>query len=196
VSDPAPSDAISLDIQPDAAPPPSGVACELARQVTEHAVAAGFEPSRVVADVEGGIAVYWFGTETLAGGSHRKVASITIGNDGELAGLTEDRTAEAREGFGVALETVDAALTRLRAFVGEGLTVGTSDAPPPDLQPDAARIQHLEQLILAMDGAHEAHETAPTEATAAACATTAGPCRWATIARDLCSACAAGGEPS
>ncbi len=102
------------------APPPSPIACEFARRFAMTASVNHTPPARVVGDVEGGIALYWFGAETLVGGSHRRVASISVGNDGEVAVVLEDRSVDTREAFDVSLDNIGGALARVTGFVGAG----------------------------------------------------------------------------
>ena len=62
---------------------PSGVAVESARSVLQLAREAGRGPDRLAADVEGGVAVYFFGGDIAADGGHSRQAGILIDNSGE-----------------------------------------------------------------------------------------------------------------
>lgn len=101
------------------APAPSVVALERMQDVLAAAEAAGFVPSRLAADADGGVFAYWFGAETLPGGSHRRVASMLVDNDGCAAAHTQDRLAgDAGFAFDVRLpDLVGETLARLREFV-------------------------------------------------------------------------------
>lgn len=113
------------------APAPSALALERMRDVLVAAEAAGFPPSRLAADADGGVFAYWFGAETLPGGSHRRVASMLIDNDGCAAAHTQDRLAsDAGFAFDVRLpDLVGETLARLREFVEAHATL-PGIAPP------------------------------------------------------------------
>lgn len=113
------------------APAPSALALERMQDVLVAAEAAGFPPSRLAADADGGVFACWFGAETLPGGSHRRVASMLIDNDGCAAAHTQDRLAsDAGFAFDVRLpDLVGETLARLREFV-EARTTLPGIAPP------------------------------------------------------------------
>lgn len=98
------------------APPPSQLACERAHLVVTLALARGLPPARMVPDVMGGLSVYWFGAERTTGGGHRLAASLSIDNDGDLVVSTVDRVTQAMDAQDVALDALDATLTRLWTF--------------------------------------------------------------------------------
>ncbi|MDP3212500.1 MAG: hypothetical protein Q8S73_00240 [Deltaproteobacteria bacterium] len=102
------------------APPPSAMACERAHQVVSVAASRGFTPSQVVPDVEGGVALYWYGEERTAGGGHRLAASVSIDNDGDLFASMVDRVTQHVETWGALVDDLDAVLDRLMNFTAQG----------------------------------------------------------------------------
>lgn len=101
------------------APPPSPVACERVHQTLSLALARGLAPTRLVPDVNGGLAVYWFGEETLPGGAHCRVAALKVTNEGEIVAREQDRTTGEVMVREVTQEGMAAEVERLATFAVE-----------------------------------------------------------------------------
>lgn len=99
------------------APAPSTAAIAKFERVLDTLLEAGFEPERVVADAEGGIAAYFFGGTPLAGGSRPRYAKITVDNEGDILILLHKRDEGEPEAWQVPSEEIEDALVRIREFV-------------------------------------------------------------------------------
>jgi len=76
----------------------------------------GISPDRAVADPDGGIALYAFGSETLPGGSHRRYARIAVSNEGDVVALCANRESDERQVWD-ATPDLRGALERVRAYL-------------------------------------------------------------------------------
>lgn len=97
---------------------PSELACEIAHRLLDEAIRQGMPPDRVVPDVTGGVALYWFGAEQMEGGAHRRYASIGVENYGDVALLMveRDKSIASRDLSGMG--DVEWAIELLSEFVG------------------------------------------------------------------------------
>jgi hypothetical protein len=77
------------------------------------------EPSRVLADSEGGVALYVFGDHILPGGSHSRYARIVATNAGEVAVLCADRRDPANVKAWDVQGSEERAMVRVRSFIEE-----------------------------------------------------------------------------
>lgn len=109
--------------------PPNDTARAAMDLVVATAAAMGFPPERVVDDVEGGRAAYWFGE------GHRRVAALIVDNDGDVAALEEDRGERTCRTH--AVSDTSATLRRLRAFVEVSRCA----------QPDDAEMERLRATV-------------------------------------------------
>jgi hypothetical protein len=100
------------------APPPSPAACALAFRVVDASLAAGAEPSRIVPDADGGVAVYWMSKDTLEGGAHRRLASVGVDNEGMIAASITDRAADTFRAWDITLDSLAQTVRTLLMFVG------------------------------------------------------------------------------
>lgn len=75
-------------------------------------------PERLVPDVTGGVAFYWFGAERTAGGGHRLSASLKVDDEGDLFVSLVDRATQRVEVSEASTATLGAAIDRMAAFVG------------------------------------------------------------------------------
>ena len=75
---------------------PSPWAIAYAERILDAASAEGFAPHRVAADVEGGIAVYYFGGERATGGGHSRQVGMMIDNEGDGAVYFRERGGRMR----------------------------------------------------------------------------------------------------
>lgn len=96
------------------APAPSSLAIERARQAIGVMAQC---PDRVAPDAEGGVALYLFGSTVLEDGSHRRLASLVVGNDGEMALLLRDRVTGQISAFDVASDSLADRVAQAKAFV-------------------------------------------------------------------------------
>lgn len=101
------------------APAPSSQATALARRVVQCAATLSAMASRVVPDVEGGLAVYWM-RGRREDGSHRLLASVCIDNDGAMAASTKDRDAGAFEAWDFEDSELRGVVLTLERFVSSG----------------------------------------------------------------------------
>lgn len=98
------------------AEPPSPLACESARRVIAQALLASAPPSRVVPDVEGGVAVYWFSDAKIEDDAPARRAAISIDNEGQMAASLKAGR-DPLIAWDITLGAVRAELPRLLAFV-------------------------------------------------------------------------------
>jgi hypothetical protein len=77
----------------------------------------GLEPSRIVSDPEGGVAVYVFSSEVLESGSHTRYARLSRTEEGEVVGLLVDRSDKMHEAWAIESGELESAVERMRAFV-------------------------------------------------------------------------------
>lgn len=76
------------------APAPAPAAVEMSETIVLLGREVGVVPSRIVPDVEGGIAVYYFGGELLPDGGRRLQSGVLVSNDRELVLYRRDRETE------------------------------------------------------------------------------------------------------
>lgn len=101
------------------APAPSQEAINIARGAVAEARSAELGEARVVADVEGGVAVYFFGGEKLADGGWSRQGGFLVSNDSEVSLYLRDRR---RRGSDIAeiepcAESLARAVRQIRDFV-------------------------------------------------------------------------------
>jgi hypothetical protein len=77
------------------------------------------EPSRVLADSEGGVALYVFGDHVLPGGGHSRYARIVATNAGEVAVLCADRREPGKVKAWDVHGSEERAMERVRSFIEE-----------------------------------------------------------------------------
>jgi hypothetical protein len=77
----------------------------------------GFEPDRVVADRDGGIALYVFGRGKLAGGSSARHARVLAANEGELIAMCVDNERNQHDGWEAELGDLDPTVQKIQSFV-------------------------------------------------------------------------------
>lgn len=99
----------------DASPVPNERTFVLAEHALDMLDEAGFAPSSVVPDAEGGISVYFFGAGADA---TRRYASVSCSNEGEVVALIHDKVAEPRAwNVGADRSEMRAAIERIRTFL-------------------------------------------------------------------------------
>jgi hypothetical protein len=76
--------------------PPNEVALEAAEKLVRLCIDSDVTHDRIVPFSDGGLAVYFFGTELIEGGSHRLVARVAFDNDGATTLLLEDLATGSR----------------------------------------------------------------------------------------------------
>jgi len=106
------------------APSPSRASVDVARVVLQEAARCeGLSgPPRITADVEGGVAIYFFGGDPLPDGGVPRQAGVLINNDGEGVLYMRDRrdAGSKVEELQNDSATVKAALGRIAKFLSEG----------------------------------------------------------------------------
>jgi hypothetical protein len=93
---------------------PSAEAISLARRAVRLMRRA---PDRIVADADGGVAIYLFGSKVREDGAHHRYASLVVGNDGEVALVLRDRTSNRVDARDLEEEDLSDALAAAEAFV-------------------------------------------------------------------------------
>jgi hypothetical protein len=73
-------------------------------------------PARAALTADREVAFVFFGADLLPGGSHRRVATITCGEEGPSA-LQQDRAENARHAWDFELEQLSETIDRVRSFV-------------------------------------------------------------------------------
>lgn len=101
-------------------PPPSPKAIDNARSVCQAASSVGGASDRIVASAEGGVALYWFGTERIDGGAHRRYGWIEAENDGELSALTADRLTDETESWVFSSQEAEQTVKRILEWIAVG----------------------------------------------------------------------------
>lgn len=103
----------------DRAPAPSGWAIEAGRLVVEMANREGLSPPRVTADVEGGVALYFFGGGAMADGGTCLQAGVLLANEEEASLYRRDRrvTGSQIEEIQTDATSLGAAAAKIRAFL-------------------------------------------------------------------------------
>jgi hypothetical protein len=95
---------------------------ERAAEILEALRSNHIEPERVLADPDGGIALYVFGTEQMPSGARSRYARIGVTNDGEVLVLCADRATGTNDvwtmrGIGRAIGQIQEFITAARANV-------------------------------------------------------------------------------
>ncbi len=105
-----------LDLQPGwdgrRAPAPSGESLRLGRMVLDLGYLHGMYEPRVAADVEGRVAVYFFGGERHADGGFVRKGAIMVSNDGEMTYWLRDRSQPSSDSDSVVKEVSEDGLGR------------------------------------------------------------------------------------
>ena len=97
--------------------PPSDAARLGAERLVDRFRAGGLDPDRAVADPDGGIAIYVFGSDVLAGGARARYGRVAAMNDGSIVAACVDRTQNQDEAWDVRSDGVDGAVERIRVFI-------------------------------------------------------------------------------
>jgi hypothetical protein len=90
---------------------------EHASAVLDEFRESGIEPDRVVADRDGGVAIYVFGRREVAPGAHARHARILAANEGDLIALCVDYEHDTRDAWEAKLGELEPTISRVRAFV-------------------------------------------------------------------------------
>jgi hypothetical protein len=80
----------SRDLEESDDVPPGSFAINRAQHVLDRCAHAELQSDRIVAIPDGGLAIYFFGTDLTTTGAHRLVARLAIDNDGATTLLLED----------------------------------------------------------------------------------------------------------
>jgi hypothetical protein len=105
-----------LDVRSDGEQP-SVESRRIATELVDRLRAEDLEPDRVLADPEGGVALYVFGESQLSDGSHSRYARIVATNSGEVAVLCADREGGSPLVWDVKRGDRVAAVKRVHAFL-------------------------------------------------------------------------------
>ena len=95
---------------------PPAIAANQAVLVLEALVGASLIPARVALTADRAIAFVFFDGELIAGGAHRRVATLTCSEDG-LSALLEDRQSGQRRVWDVEDAQLPDSLSRIKDFV-------------------------------------------------------------------------------
>jgi hypothetical protein len=89
--------------------------------VIEEAAALAVVAHRTARDPEGGVVFYFWGTETMAGGAHRKYASLECSAEDGMFVTMDDRLSDSPKVWEVTgqEEGVRTALEQIRDFIGK-----------------------------------------------------------------------------
>jgi hypothetical protein len=94
---------------------------EAARHAATEALVAlrevGLTPERVLADPDGGVALYVFGDETIEGGARARYVRVAASNDETLTVLCVDRETSERTAWDASSD-LGASLVRVAEFLG------------------------------------------------------------------------------
>lgn len=96
---------------------PNEVSRRAALDLLQQLRAQGLEPDRVVADPDGGVALYMFAERMLGDGSHPRYARIAAMNDGEVVASLADRERDTHEAWDVTASQRSRAIRRIEEFV-------------------------------------------------------------------------------
>ena len=107
------------------APVPNDGAMKIAYEAVTISQEFSFPDARVTPDVEGGVAVYFFGGATIDDGGWSHQAGILIDNDGDMVLYLRDRSKDGSDisDVGTSTEEIRAALKSIYQFIN-----GASDA--------------------------------------------------------------------
>jgi hypothetical protein len=101
------------------APAPSRNAIERAREILQIAREVGLVGARVSPDVEGGVALYFFGGGPMEDGGTARQAGVLLSNEGDAASYMRDRTQRGSQVAAVddGRDGLVRAVEAIRAFV-------------------------------------------------------------------------------
>lgn len=95
---------------------PNKTAIDNAFSVIDIAEVKGLVANRIVADADGGICIYFFGSSVLDGGAHEKFASITCDNEGDMVAMVRDRGNDVSDAWEI--DALPQHIERIASFVG------------------------------------------------------------------------------
>lgn len=101
------------------APGPTHAARRNAKAVVDASIERGMPPDRVLPSVEGGVSLFWFGPERLAGNTPRRYGWIECDNTGGLCALESDRLADPPLGREFKRSEINSVLQALKTFTAQ-----------------------------------------------------------------------------